>query len=412
MSDVSLEDLPLELVLDVLHFCSPDDILSLGQTSHGLRRICCNPYLYRTGLVIKNGNSAANIRLVGQPVSPFAVAFLCDMDVGALRISLICDVFHTLSFSSDIIQFLRSHSIQTLEILCLEDELNILEVPSFSATIHNILATITTSPCRRVSFTAHSERITRTLPTPCHTNLGPSSSHHLTPKSMESITELRLSSVFSRVGSLWNILLCFLQLSPIEVVSLDCEGSEDPWRILQSMTVPDLEALSLVTRGHPLPKFPNSFGKLHPKLKFLLIRSWDIPHSLQFPSMHLSLPPLSHLTISSNYSSFDIQSIAELSRLSITSFMSVPVPEGRGYCDVVESLTRALRSSTSSQHFPMTLTVSFTFPRHLDAHIRFCEENPIYQCSCSPLSKKSNPLKNIRHIEVHADMLSELFVVR
>ena len=84
----------------------------------------------------------------------------------------------------------------------------------------------------------------------------------------------------------------------------------------------------------------------------------------------------------------------------------------RGYCDVVRSLTWALSSSTSSQPFPTSLTVSFTFPCSLDSHIRFCEENPAYQCSCSPFSKKGRPLENIRSIEIHADILSEPFIVR
>jgi len=203
VSDVSLEDLPVELVLNTLHFCSANDILSLGQVSRLLHRICCNLYLYRIGLAVKNGNSTTNIRLVGQPVSPAAIAFLCDMEVGALRISLICDVFHASSFSCDIMRFLRSHPIQALEILCFEDELDILEDPSFSAVIQNLLATITPT-CERVSFNARGEQTLRILPTHCHTNSSPSTRCHLTPKSMESVTEFRLSSVFSQVDSLWN----------------------------------------------------------------------------------------------------------------------------------------------------------------------------------------------------------------
>ena len=381
--------------------------------SRRLRRICCNPYLYRIGIIVKNANSIA-VRLVGQPFSPSAVAFLCDIDLDSLRTSLICDVYHATSFSSDIIQFLRSHFIQALEILCLDDELDILEVPSFSAVIQNILAAITPT-CERVSFNAHHEQILRTLPTPCHMNSNPLPSCHLTPKLIESVTEFRLSSAFSRVGSLWDTVSCFLRSSSIEVVSLECEAFEDSWRILQSMTAPSLEMLTLVTRGHPPPNFPKSFNTLHPKLKFLSMlnfRSWSTPNSLQLTSTHLSLPPLSHLTISSNYSSVEIQGIAELSKLNIISFMLGPVPENRDYCDVVESLTRALSSSTSSQPFPTSLTVSFTFPRSLDSHIRFCEENPTYQCSCSPFSKKGRPLENIRSIEIHADILSEPFIVR
>ena len=288
----------------------------------------------------------------------------------------------------------------------LEDELNILEHPSFSIVILSILEAIMPT-CKRVTFSAGGW-IPRTLSTPCPSPLR-RSCHSL--KLTELVTEFRLSSVFSHVGPLWDMLSHFLQTPAIEVVSLDCDASEDSWRILQSMAIPGLEMLSITTRGHTLPLFPHSFNKLHPKLKFLSVlnlHSWQSPDTLQLPSIHLSLPALSHLAISSNYSSFEIQDAIELSRLSVVSFMTLPVPENRGYCIVVESLTRALKSPISSQHFSTSLTVSFTFPRFLDDHLRFCEENPIYQCSCSP---QGHLVKNLRNIEVRADVLSEAFVV-
>ena len=298
-----MSDLPIELVLNVLHFCSPDDILSLGQVSHGFRRICSDPYLFRTGIIAKNGNGAAHMHLVGQPLLPSAVAFLRNIDLGALRISLICDLFHASSFSSNIIQFLRNHAIQEIEMLFLDDELGILEDLSFSTIVQSIFAAIS-SACKRVSFNAHVGRTLRTLPTPCHPNVSPlRPCRRLTSKLqlMESVTEFRLSSVFSRGYPLWGMLSHFLQNSSIEVVFLDCDTTEESQRILQSMTIPGLEMLSIITRGHTLPIFPNSFNKLHPKLKFLStlnLRSWNTPDSLQLPSVHLSLPALLHLTIS------------------------------------------------------------------------------------------------------------------
>lgn len=354
---------------------------------------------------------SAQICLVGPPFSPSAVSFLPDADLRALRISLICDLFHASSFSSHIIHFLRNHSVVALEMRFLEDELDILEDPSFPDVVQSILSAITPT-CKRVSFSSHGGRLPRTLPTPYRM----SSPSQLTQwstskfrKLIDSVTEFRLSSVFSPVGPLWDTLSHFLQISTIEIVTLDCDISEDSWRILQSMAMPGLEMLNIVTHCHSPPVFPTGFNKHHPKLKFLTmvnLRSWNTPDSLQLPTIHLSLPTLSHLAITSNYSSFKIQDVVELSRLSIVSFMTLPVPENRGYCNVVASLARTLRSSTS-QHFSSSLTVSFTFPRFLDAHLRFCEENPVYQCSCS----EGSLVKNIRNIEVHADTLSEVFVV-
>jgi len=81
------------------------------------------------------------------------MAFFRDVNLGALRISLICDLFHASFFSSDIIQFLQNHSIQALEMSFLEDELNILEHPSFSIVILSILEAIMPT-CKRVTFSA------------------------------------------------------------------------------------------------------------------------------------------------------------------------------------------------------------------------------------------------------------------
>jgi hypothetical protein len=158
---------------------------------------------------------------------------------------------------------------------------------------------------------------------------------------MESVTEFRLSSVFSRMGPLWGTLSYFLQTSGIEVLSLDCDMTEDLWRILQSITLPSLEMLSIVMHSDIPPIFRNLFNKLHPKLKFLSILnfcSWIALDSLQSTSLHLPLlaNALSYPTISLNYSSFEIQGVTDLSRLNIISFMSIPVPENREYCEVVE----------------------------------------------------------------------------
>jgi len=415
---ISFTDVPPELVSNILNFSSPDDILSLGQVSHRFHQICSNPYLCRVGIIIKNGNGA-DIRLVGQLFSPSAIAFLRDVDLGFPRISLICDLFHASSFSSDIIRFLQNHSIQGLEMLFLEDELDILEDPSFSVIVHSILTAIPPT-CKRVSFSSRGGQILRTLPTPRRTTSSPSRptrySTLTSRKLMESVTEFRLSSIFSRMGPLWDTLSYFQQTSGIEVLYLDCDTTEDLKRILLSITLPGLLMFSIITHGGTLPIFPTSFNKLHPKLKFLSIlnfRSWNAPDPLQTTFLPLPLPSnaLSHLTMTSNYSSFEIQDVTALSRLTIISFMSIPVPENREYCEVVESLTQALRPSSSSHLFSSSLTVSFTFPRFLDVHIRFCEENPIYRCSCSPRSMKGRLVKNIRNVEVQADILSEAFVV-
>lgn len=395
-------------MLCIVHFCSSDDILSLGQASHGFRRICADPYLRRIG-IIKVSRSSTQVRLGGQPVSPSAVSFLRDLRITAPKISLICDLFHASAYSSDIVQFLKNHFIQALEMLFVNDEEDVLADLSFATIFRSILAAVTPT-CKQMSFAACIGQSFRTLS--CHTKLNPllETNRHLGSKFQltGTVTELCLSSSFFLHRALRGTLSSFLRGSAIEIVSLDCDTSEDSNEILRSMTLPSLQMLSIITRDHTLALFPTSFATHHPKLKrlsLLNLRSWDNPDSLRLPSVHLSLPTLSHLTVSSNYASFEMQDVAGLSRLDVISFMTLPVPENRGYCEVVEALTRALKSSTCSRRFSASLTISFTFPRLLDAHIRFCKENPVYRCSCSPLSLKGHRV-NARNIEVCIDVLS------
>ena len=385
--------------------------------------MCSSLYLRRIG-IIKDGNSSTQVCFVGKLALHSAVSFLHDLDLRTPRLSLICDLFHASTFLSDIIHFLKNHPIRALEMLFLDDELDILENPAFSDVIRSILGAFAPT-CEQVSFVPHIRHVTRTLPSPSQLNLGPGPSvaSRLTPiirRAIGSVTEFRLSSAFSCFGHLWNIFALFLQSSSIEIVSLDCRTSAESCSILQSMVLPSLQMLSIVTHDNGLPLIPASFIRHHPRLKtasLLNLHSWDAPDSLCLTPTHLSLPALSHLTISSNYSSFEIQDISSfeiqdisrLSRLDVVSFITLPVPGNRGYCDVVESLTRAVRYSSCSSRF---LTISFTFPRLLDAHIRFCKENPIYRCSCSPLSLRGRLLKNIRNVEICVDVLSGEFVVK
>ena len=122
--------------------------------------------------------------------------------------------------------------------LCLEDELDILEDPSFSVIVHSILTAIPQT-CKRASFGAYGRQILQNLPTPCYTISSPlRPTHHSTLKNqnrMELVTKFRMLSVFSHMGPLWGTLSHFLKTSEIEVISLDCDAVEDLQRILQSI---------------------------------------------------------------------------------------------------------------------------------------------------------------------------------
>ncbi len=65
-----------------------------------------------------------------------------------------------------------------------------------------------------------------------------------------------------------------------------------------------------------------------------------------------------------------------------------------------------MSSSHSWQLSASDLLISFTFPHLLEAHISFCKENPVYQCSCSPISLRGHNVKNIRNVEIFVDVLS------
>lgn len=143
----------MELILNILPFCSTSDIRSLGHASHRFCLICSRSYLHRIG-IIKDHNGSTQVFFFGEPILPSVISFLCDLR-HTLHLSLICDLFHASAFSLDIIKFLKNHNIRALEMLFLDDELHILENPAFSNVVQSILGALTPT-CKRVSFANYS----------------------------------------------------------------------------------------------------------------------------------------------------------------------------------------------------------------------------------------------------------------
>lgn len=75
-------------MLYIVHFCSLDNNISLGQVSHRFCWICADHYFHWIG-IIKVSHSSTQVRLGRQPISPSTVSFLCNLCIAALKISLI-----------------------------------------------------------------------------------------------------------------------------------------------------------------------------------------------------------------------------------------------------------------------------------------------------------------------------------
>lgn len=359
-------------------------------------------------------NNSTQILLAGNLAPPSMAPFLrCPglFSHAKTDFSLRCDLFHLSVFLDDILQFLKNCPIQSLELSCYDDERTILESHGFSNMIHAVLASLS-PPCERVSFTSPVGQVTRAIPLFFGEDSTPScAAPRSTISEIQSITEFRLSSVFSRPFLLRHTLAVFLQHSAITSLHLDCAIGQQNHETLSAIILPNLEKFSLTARGYT-PTLPTSFCRRHQKLAFvsmLSFCSWDDPDGLRPSSSSLLLPPASHITISSNYPIIKPQKISRLDRLDIVSCITLPVPDNRGYCDAVASLTTALRAMSPS-FLPSSFTASFTFPRLLRHHIQFCNEN-IYRCSCDSFTLNDPMVKNVQYVEVVVDVISSFCMV-
>jgi len=167
--------------------------------------------------------------------------------------------------------------------------------------------------------------------------------------------------------------------------SLTCSTASEAEDALSNTLIPMLEHLSLQVINASLVTLPTTFLRSHSNLRHIYLSAlfqWNETSFLPVQT-RITLPSLASATISSKYAGFDIIDSSSLLDLHIYSFIAFPVPENRGYCEATQSLVNIwLNSNTLC--VASNFTASFTFPRRLASHLAFCEDFPIYRCSCTP----------------------------
>jgi hypothetical protein len=267
--------------------------------------------------------------------------------------------------------------------------------------------------CERLRFKAGpancSRPSLRQLWIPVHTpKPGPS-----VRKALASLTEVQLSLPLFHLCSLRSSTSVLLRHPNITSFSLTCSTASEAEDALSNTLIPTMEHLSLRINNASLVTLPTSFLRSHSKLRYVYLSAlfqWDEASFL--PSRtRITLPSLASATISSKYAGFDIIDSSSIRDLHVYSFMAFPIPENRGYCEVVKSLVDTWLNSKSLRP-ASSFTASFTFPRRLSSHLTFCESLPIYRCSCTPATFAGNVVHGVGRIKIFLDSVTQLVVVR
>jgi hypothetical protein len=406
--------LPLDVILVVTEYAALQDILALSQTCSQLRHRCVRLYLKRLG-IFYSGPTIPEIRLVGGPFSALTmslVRFLAN-PVVTPRASMIIDFYHVTTFLCDIRQLLRADTIISFQLAVFDDEHSFLDDSNLSSSLFSILCHLS-DHCKRLRFMAGPEQSSRPLLNQLWTPVYTLRPGRLSIRnSLASLTEIHLSSTLFYHRSLKDSFCFLLRHSSVSSFSLTCSTASESDDVLSRTRLPALENLSIQVTDATLATLSDAFLTSHCNVRYIHLSAlfpWD-EASFKPSGTRITLPSLASATISSKYAGFDVVDSSPLTDLCIYSFMAFPVPENRGYCDVVRSLVDIWQHSKAFKPVGK-FTASFNFPRRLSNHLAFCRDVPMYHCSCTPGTLKGELVYGVRHIKIFLDNVTHLVVVR
>ena len=409
---------PLDVVLVIAEFSTLQGIVKLCGTCRQLRYLCARLHLKKLG-ILNSGLAVTEIHLVGGPFSAQTVSLLRNiaptpaLQLNTPRMSVIVDFYHTTSFLSDIQLLLKTNTIFSFELVILDDEHPLLDDCNLSGSLLNILSHL--SPhCKHICFKAGPAKISRPslrqLWVPVYT---PKPRGLSIRKALASLTEVKLSLPLFHLCSLTSSTSVLLRLPQVTSFSLTCSTASEAEDALSNTLLPTLEHLSLQVINASLVTLPTTFLRSHSNLRHIYLSAlfqWNEASFLPVRT-RIALPSLASATISSKYAGFDIIDSSSLLDLHIYSFIAFPVPENRGYCEAVQSLVNIwLNSNTLC--LASNFTASFTFPRRLASHLAFCEDFPVYRCSCTPATFANKVVPSVGRIKIFLDSITQLAVVR
>ena len=324
---------------------------------------------------------------------------------------MIIDFYHVTTFLCDIRQVLRANTIISFQLAIFDDEHSLLDDGNLSDSLLSILSHLS-SHCKRLHFTAGSTK-TSSRPllyqfwTPTYT-LRPG--RLIIRNAFASVTEFHLSSALFYHCSLRDSISLLLHRPNILSFSLTCSTASESDDVLSRTCLPALEYLSIRVTDATLVTLSDVFLRFHCNVRYIYLSAlfpWD-EASFKPSRTRITLPSVASAAVSSKYAGFDVDDSSSFIDLCIYSFMAFPVPENRGYCDVMRSLIEIWLHSKAFKPVAQ-FTASFTFPRRLSDHLAFCRDLPIYRCSCTPL--KGKLVYGVRRIKISLDNVTQLVVV-
>ena len=403
----------LDVILLIAECCTPAEVHLLSQTCCQLQRLCTRLHLRQLG-ILHSGSTATEIHLVGGPFFAPSMSLLPYLICDTSRTSFVIDFYHVTTFLCYIQLFLRTHTITSFELTLLEDEHCLLHSSNLSGSLLNVLSHLSNrcSILRITTGTKHAPRLLNQW-VPVYT---PKPSRLSIRKALMSVREVRLSSSLFHLRSLKELISVLLQHPTIESLTLECSTASESEDVLSRTHLPALEYLSIRAVNAALVVIPDTFSMSHSKIRFVRLSSLFLWDTQSFtPSevrIALSSHSLASAAISSKYAGFDILNSSSFLDLHIYSFMAFPVPQNRGYCDVVQSLVDIwLHSEAFRPIDPSRFMASFTFPCRLSDHLAFCEEFPVYQCSCNTTFLEGKKVHGVQRVKIFLDRLNHRIVV-
>lgn len=412
--------IPLEVILIFAEYSTLQGILPLTRTCSQLRHLCASIHLKTHG-ILRSRPATTEIHLVGGPFSAPTVSLLqCLMPIrpsllDSSRMSLVIDLYHITSFLCVIQRLLRTNIITSVEIVILDDELSFLDNHNISGSLWNILSHLPRH-CKGLHFKAGPEHLSR--PSlhqywiPVYT---PKPGRACIRRALAALTEVHLTLPLFYRCSLKNSISFLLHHPKLTYLSLTCSTAIESEDVLSKACLPALEHLSIRACDASLVVLPQIFLRSHSNLRSVYLSAifpWNEDSFKPSGKRNaiITLPFLTSATISSKYTTFDIINPSSFLDLHIYSFMAFPIPENRGYCEVVQSLVDIWICSKT--FLPVeSFTASFTFPRRLSNHLAFCADFPVYRCSCIPATLGGKVVRGVRRIKIFLDNVTQSVVV-
>ena len=402
--------------------------LALSCASHRLRNISCDAYLRRhsKSYIILSGPNQTTVSLLGH-IPSTVLHLLTSFSVvvpQTQEILLECDLFNLVKFAQDLCRFTGANNVTRLKITypsqgypnhVLDNGLVPYSIISLLASFYQPGRTwesIDVQPSdlqwpfpTRIFKPHHRQSKVLRSCTPAYKRL-----YFRAAQAVHSLLSARIHGSFLLLPSLLSpispLLLCGKSMNTF---MLECHTVDQCDLLLPLIKFPELEAFSLRVEDHDGIKIPPDFFRRHGKLELLRLHSFSTQPGCAYPlDLNLSyLPALTHMALSSNFTSWKIARASALSYLQISplTFFGTP-PDTPHYCAAVRELCMLMQGSRAV-HLPDRFTLHIAFPYMLSNHAKITSAllRP-FPCSCASVGPRHS-IPSVKSLEVSIDVFDQ-----